>query len=101
MTTIGHNFVALIILPHRREAQIRFSAFWRVTHLILAGLGDDGSFCLGLLLFANLGKKFRIGPGGSPCPSVGDYLTECTACTNAKQKQEYCRNPTWDAPKVS
>ena len=72
-----------------------------VTHLILTGLGDDGSLCPGLLLFANLGKKFRISPGGSPCPSVGDYLTGCTACTNAKKKREYCRNPSWDAPKVS
>ena len=68
----------------------------RVTHLILAGLGDDGSLCPGLLLFANLGKKFRIGLGGSPCPSVGDYLTGCTAGTNAKKKQEYCRNSTCD-----
>ena len=23
-------------------------------------------------------------PGGSPCPSVGDYLTGCTTCTNAQ-----------------
>ena len=68
----------------------------RVTHLILAGLGDDGFLCPGLQLFVNLGKKFRIGPGGSPCPSVGDYLKGCTACTNAKKKREYCRNLTCD-----
>ena len=97
-------------------------------HLILAGVGDDGSLCPGLLLFRQYRQKVHeSGPGGSPSPSVGDYLTGCTTCTNAQRtptgctaftkrqkrssstagtrsgtlKREYCRNPTWDAPKVS
>ena len=83
----------------------------RITHLNLAGVGDDGFLCLGLLLFR---QKFRSSPGESPCPLVGGYLigctactnaqgnpTGCTACTNAKKKREYSRNPTWDPPKVS
>ena len=51
--------------------------------------------------FCQSRQKFRVGRGGSPCPSVGDYLPGCTACTNSKKKREYFRNPTWDAPKVS
>ena len=37
-------------------------------HLILAGVRDDGSLYQGLLLFANIGKKFRIGWGDPLAP---------------------------------
>ena len=88
--------------------------------------GMMGPYARAYCFFANLGKKFRIGLGGFPCPSVGGYLTGCTACTNAQGtptgvlyvfhhqrrvstagtrpgnlKREYSRNPAWDPPKES
>ena len=35
---------------------------------VLAGAGDDGSLCPGLLLFANIGKEFRIARGDPLVP---------------------------------
>ena len=40
--------------------------------------------------FANIGKKFMNRLGGSPCPSVGDYLTGCTTCTNTQGTPTGC-----------
>ena len=42
---------------------------------------------------ANIGKKFMNRPGEIPLSLKGDYLTGCTACTNAKKEREYCRKP--------
>ena len=58
--------------------------------------GVMGPYAWAYCFFANLGKKFRIRPKGSPCPSVGSYITGCTACMNAKKKHEYSRNQIGD-----
>ena len=36
---------------------------------------------------------FMNRPGEIPLSLKGDYLTGCTACTNAKKEREYCRKP--------
>ena len=79
----------------------------RVTYLNSAGLGEDGSLCLGLLLFHQPRQKVQNRPGGNPLVPQWEVTnaqgtpTGCTACTNAKKEREYSRNPTWDPPKVS
>ena len=63
----------------------------RVAHLNLPSLeggggggGVMGPYASAHCFFSNLGKKFSVSRGGSPCPSEGGALTGCTACTNAK-----------------
>ena len=100
----------------------------RATHLIIAGVGDDGSLCPGLLLFRQYRQKVHESArGGIPLSLSGRlpnwvyymyksprdpnwmycmYKTPKSSTSTAGTrpgtvKREYCRIPTWDAPKVS